>query len=69
MQTRLCLFCQMQAVVFTTAICTPVGIASVSISTVFLISNGVIKIFLKTMRKKKINTERFIYRTGVNKIT
>ena len=39
MQTKLCFFCQVQA--------------SASIIVVFLFSTGMIKMFLKTMRKKK----------------
>ena len=38
---------------FTAAIGTLVGVASTSISLVFLVSNGIIKIFLKTMGMKK----------------
>ena len=54
---------------FTTIIGTPVGIASAGISLVFLISNGIVKIFLKTMGKKKVNTERLLYWPQVNEIT
>ena len=38
---------------FTSIIGTPLGIASASISLVFLISNGIVKIFLKTIERKK----------------
>ena len=46
---------------FTTVIGAPVGIASASISPVFLISSGVFKMFLKTMGRKEINTGRLLY--------
>ena len=46
---------------FTTLIGTLFGIASASISLVFFISNGIVKTFLKTMEKKKINTEKLFY--------
>ena len=45
-----CLFC--------TAITTPVQIASSTISLMILISNGIIKSFLKIMGKKDINMEK-----------
>ena len=38
---------------FTNVIGTPVGIVSASISLVFIISKGIVKIFLKTMGKNK----------------
>ena len=38
---------------FTNVIGTPVGIVSASISLVFIISKGMVKIFLKTMGKNK----------------
>ena len=38
---------------FTTAICTPVDITIASINLVFLVNNSIVKIFLKTMRRKK----------------
>ena len=46
---------------FNTAVDTPVAIVSASISLVFLISSGIIKIFLKTMRREKIIIERLLY--------
>ena len=46
---------------FTTAIGAPFGIASASISPVFPISSGIFKMFLKTMGRKEINTERLLY--------
>ena len=46
---------------FTTVIGAPVGIASTSISPVFLISSGIFKMFLKTMGRKEINTGRLLY--------
>ena len=42
---------------FTTAISTPIGLASASISLVFFISNGIIEMFLNLM-KRKINKHR-----------
>ena len=59
MLTRLCLFCQVQVVSFcsfTIAIGTPIGVASTSISLVFLVKNGIVEFFLKTMGRKKANT-------------
>ena len=44
---------------FTIVIGTPVGIASAGISLVFLISNGIVKIFLKTIRRKKQQNDYF----------
>ena len=41
-------------------------IASVSINLVFLISNNIVKIFLKTMGRKKISIERLLYWAEVN---
>ena len=41
----------------TTVTSIPVGIASTSISLVFLIDNEIVKMFLKTMVRKKINKE------------
>ena len=38
---------------FTTIIDASVGIASASISVVFLVSNGIVEMFLKSMGKKK----------------
>ena len=46
---------------FTTVISKPVGVASASFSLVFLINNGIIKMFLKTMGKKKISIKRLLY--------
>ena len=70
MQTRLSLFCQVQVVVsfcsFTTVTGAPVRIASTSISLVFLISNGNVKMFLKTTEMEKINTERLYYYPETN---
>ena len=45
---------------FTSATSTPVRITSANISLVFLISNGIVKIFLKTMGRKRINLERLL---------
>ena len=67
MLVRLCSFCQAQALMlffahllhFATAIGTTVGIASTIFNLVLLISNGITKLFLKTMRKKK--TEKLLY--------
>ena len=42
---------------FTTIIGTSFGITSASISLVFLISNGIVRMYLKTMRRQK-KTER-----------
>lgn len=52
---------------FATVIHASVGIASASISLVFLVINGILNIFLKTV-KKKINTENMAYWLGVNVI-
>ena len=46
---------------FTTVIGTPVRIVSATISLVFLISKEMVKMFLKSMRKKKTSTERLLY--------
>ena len=46
---------------FTTVIGTIVGIVSTSSSLVFLISNGVVKMFLKTMGDKKKTHKKLIY--------
>ena len=51
---------------FNTIIGKPVGIASACISLVFLVSNAIVRIFLKTIRKKNINIERFLYWSQVN---
>ena len=45
---------------FATVIGTAAGIASASISLVFLISNGIVKMFLKKTRTKKIKTKRLL---------
>ena len=47
-------------------ICAPVGIASANIasaiiSLVFLVGNGILKTFLKTMEKKKKQTQRLFH--------
>ena len=42
---------------FTNVVDIPVGIASASISLMFLISNEIVKMFLKTLGRIKINTE------------
>ena len=39
---------------FNTVIVTPVGITHAGISLVFLITNGIVKVLLKTMGRKKI---------------
>ena len=44
-----------------TVIGTPVEIVSASISLVFLVNNGTVKMFLKTMVMKKINIDRLFY--------
>ena len=46
---------------FTTAIDSPVMIASGSICLVFLTSNGIFKMFLKTMGRKNISIEKLLY--------
>ena len=51
---------------FNTSIGKPVGIPSACISLVFLISNAIVRIFLKTIRKKNIKVERFLYLSQVN---
>lgn len=71
MLTRPCLFYQVQGVVFfpcsfTAVIGKPVGIVCASISVVFLISNGILKMFLKTIRWKETNTEKFVYWLELN---
>ena len=53
---------------FTAIFGTPVGIVSASISLVFHISNRIIKVFLKTMGKKKTNKERLFYWLEINEI-
>ena len=45
---------------FATVIGTPAEIASASISLVFLISNGIGKMFLKKIGTKKIKTKRLL---------
>ena len=45
----------------TTVIGAPVGITSSGISLVFLISNEIIKMFLKAMEKKKKSMKRLFY--------
>ena len=45
---------------FATVIGTPAEIASGSISLVFLISNGIVKMFLKKIGMKKIKTKRLL---------
>ena len=44
---------------FTTIIGTPVGITSASISLVFLIGNGIVRMYLKTMRRQKKDRKTF----------
>ena len=51
---------------FITFIHTSVGIASTSISLAFFITNGIVKMFRKTMRNKKINKENLLYWLEVN---
>ena len=53
---------------FTTVIGTPVGIVSVSLSLVFLITNGIVNMFLKTMgnKKNKHIRKKKLYWPGVN---
>ena len=46
---------------FTTVIGTPVGITSANISLVFLISNRIVTMFLKTMVRKKLSKERLLH--------
>ena len=46
---------------FTTVIGTPVGITSDNISLVFLISNRIVTMFLKTMVRKKLSKERLLH--------
>lgn len=36
-------------------------IAAASISLVFLVTNGIIKFFLKTMKRKKVKTSKLLY--------
>ena len=45
----------------TTIIDVPIRMASSSFSLVFLISNGILKTFLKTFGRKKISIERLLY--------
>ena len=65
MQTKLLFFSGANSGVFlssfTSVSGTPVPIASATISLVFLIINGIIKMFLKPMGRKKTNTERLLY--------
>ena len=42
---------------FTTVIGAPIGVASASINLVFLVSNGIVEIFLETMGRKKANAK------------
>ena len=51
---------------FTTVIGTPAGIASAIISLVLIVTNKIIKHFLKTMAKKNFNTETLFYWPEVN---
>ena len=46
---------------FTTTIDAPVVIASASICLVFLTSNGIFKMFLKTMGRKNISIKKLLY--------
>ena len=50
---------------FTTVFAMPVGIASTSISLVFLIINGIVKIFLKHWERKEKKKKLFCW-SGVN---
>ena len=50
---------------YTTVIGRPVGQASASVSLVF-ISNGIVKMFPKTMGRKKTNTDQLLYWLGIN---
>ena len=51
---------------FTTITGTRFGIASASISLVFLITNGIVKMFFEATWRKKTNTENLLYGLGVN---
>lgn len=51
---------------FTTIIAMPVGIASTSISLVFLIINGIVKIFLKQWERKEKKKKKFLCWSRVN---
>ena len=51
---------------FRTVIGTAARIASVCISLVFLISTGIVTMFLKEMEREKINTEILLYWLEVN---
>ena len=56
---------------FTTVICRPVGIASASISLVFLISSEIVKMFLETViRRKKYKSRKitFLARSKLNNV-
>ena len=46
---------------FAAAIGAPVGIAGAIISLVFLVSYGILKMFLKSWERKKANTEKLFY--------
>lgn len=68
---RLLFSCMVQAVVFlffsfSTVIGTPVAMASGTIILVFLISNGIVKMFLRMMGRRKTRDERMIYYSEVN---
>ena len=70
-QAKLCWLYQVQAVVLLFAhlllfIDTIAGIVNASISLVFLISNGNVKMFLKIMGREKIGIERLLYWPEVN---
>lgn len=49
-----------------TVIGTPVAMASGTIILVFLISNGIVKMFLRMMGRRKTRDERMIYYSEVN---
>ena len=51
---------------FTTVIGIPVGITRASISLVFLISNGIVRMFLKTMVRKKLSKERLLHQVELS---
>ena len=51
----------------TTASLTPIGVASASISLLFLTSNGIVKMLFKAMRKKKTKAKKnaLLYRSNL----
>ena len=59
-----CFFCRRSSVFlfsFTTVTDKPVGIKIARISLVLLVTDGTIKKFLKTRKKKNRNTEKLLY--------